>query len=65
MGYKVLIKRPDEPIGHMTWISGTLKNLQSHVNEKLTMQCFMRPYKRKPEKASGKQRTVERFLSRK
>lgn len=31
MGYKVLIKRPDEKIGHMTWISGTLENLQTHV----------------------------------
>ena len=28
---KVIIKRPDERTGHMTWISNTLKNLQSHV----------------------------------
>ena len=29
---KVIIKRPDEKTGHMTWISNTLKNLQSHVD---------------------------------
>ena len=29
--YKVIIKRPNELIGHMTWISGTLKNLQTLV----------------------------------
>ena len=31
MGYKVLIKRPDEKVGHMTWIAGHLENLQTHV----------------------------------
>jgi hypothetical protein len=31
MKIKVLIKRPDEEYGHMTWISNTLKNLQSIV----------------------------------
>ena len=29
---KVIIKRPDEEAGHVTWISPTLKNLQTHVN---------------------------------
>lgn len=28
---KVIIKRPDEPVGHMSWISDTLKNLQGIV----------------------------------
>ena len=28
---KVIIKRPDEKYGHMTWISPTLKNLQITV----------------------------------
>jgi len=28
---KAIIKRPDEKVGHMTWISDTLKNLQIHV----------------------------------
>lgn len=28
---KVIIKRPDERIGHMTYISNTLKNLQKTV----------------------------------
>ena len=28
---KVIIKRPDEEIGHITWISDTLKNLQNIV----------------------------------
>ena len=29
---KAIIKRPDEKIGHMTWISPTLENLQKHVD---------------------------------
>jgi hypothetical protein len=32
---KVIIKRPDEKVGHMTWISDTLKNLQVHVEGKI------------------------------
>lgn len=28
---KVIIKRPDEAIGHVTWISDTLENLQRTV----------------------------------
>ena len=28
---KVIIKRPDEKIGHMTWISDSLENLQRTV----------------------------------
>lgn len=28
---KVIIKRPDELFGHMTWISDTLENLQRNV----------------------------------
>ena len=28
---KVIVKRPDEEYGHMTWISNTLKNLQRTV----------------------------------
>jgi len=28
---KVIIKRPDEEYGHMTWISNTLENLQRNV----------------------------------
>jgi len=28
---KVIIKRPDEKVGHMTWISDTLENLQATV----------------------------------
>ena len=28
---KVIIKRPDEKLGHMTWISNTLENLQRTV----------------------------------
>ena len=28
---KVIIKRPDEEFGHMTWISNTLENLQKTV----------------------------------
>ena len=28
---KVIIKRPDEKYGHMTWISDTLENLQKTV----------------------------------
>ena len=28
---KVIIKRPDEEYGHMTWISNTLENLQRTV----------------------------------
>jgi hypothetical protein len=28
---KAIVKRADEPIGHMTWISDTLENLQKHV----------------------------------
>lgn len=28
---KVIIKRPDEEFGHMTWISDTLENLQKTV----------------------------------
>ena len=28
---KVIIKRPDEKAGHVTWISDTLENLQTHV----------------------------------
>lgn len=29
---KVIIKRPDEKIGHITWITPTLENLQKHVD---------------------------------
>ena len=29
---KVIIKRPDEKVGHMTWISDTLANLQKTVD---------------------------------
>ncbi len=29
---KVIIKRPDEKIGHITWVSPTLENLQKHVD---------------------------------
>ena len=29
---KVIIKRPDEKAGHMTWISNTLENLQKTVD---------------------------------
>lgn len=29
---KAIIKRPDEKIGHMTWISNTLENLQKVVD---------------------------------
>jgi hypothetical protein len=29
---KVLIKRPDEQYGHMTWISSNLKNMQRTVD---------------------------------
>lgn len=29
---KVIIKRPDEDIGHVTWISDTLENLQKTVD---------------------------------
>lgn len=28
---KVIIKRPDEKVGHVTWISNTLENLQRTV----------------------------------
>ncbi|MBE6016691.1 MAG: DUF3846 domain-containing protein [Lachnospiraceae bacterium] len=28
---KAIIKRPDEKVGHMTWISDTLENLQRTV----------------------------------
>ena len=28
---KAIIKRPDEPIGHVSWISDTLENLQRTV----------------------------------
>lgn len=28
---KVIIKRPDEETGHVTWISNSLKALQTHV----------------------------------
>ena len=28
---KVIIKRPDEETGHVTWISNNLKVLQKHV----------------------------------
>ncbi len=28
---KVVIKRPDEEVGHITWISNTLENLQRTV----------------------------------
>lgn len=28
---KVIIKRPDEEVGHVTWISNNLKVLQTHV----------------------------------
>lgn len=30
-----IIKRPDEPVGHMTSISCTLKNLQNHVEGRI------------------------------
>lgn len=29
--FKCILKRADEPIGHMTWVSDTLRNLQIHV----------------------------------
>ena len=29
--FKAIIKRPDEEIGHVTWVSDSLKNLQKHV----------------------------------
>ena len=29
---KVIVKRPDEKFGHMTWISDTLENLQKHID---------------------------------
>lgn len=32
---KVIIKRPDEPIGHVTWISDTLENLQRTVEGRI------------------------------
>ena len=41
---KVIIKRPEEPVGHMTWISDTLENLQKHVEgyiETLTIASDM------------------------
>ena len=28
---KAIVKRADEPYGHMTYVSNTLKNLQKHV----------------------------------
>lgn len=28
---KVIVKRPDEKVGHVTWISNTLKSLQQSV----------------------------------
>lgn len=28
---KAIIKRPDEKVGHMTWISDTLRNIQNTV----------------------------------
>ena len=31
MKIKVYVKRPDEKIGHSTWISNTLENLQKTV----------------------------------
>lgn len=38
---KVIIKRPDETFGHMTWISDTLENIQRTVDgyfEVVTLQ---------------------------
>lgn len=38
---KVIIKRPDELFGHITWISNTLENLQRNVGgyiETVTLQ---------------------------
>lgn len=32
MKIKVIIKRPDEAVGHMTWIENSLKNLQRTVD---------------------------------
>lgn len=29
---KVIIKRPDEEVGHVTWISNNLKVLQTHMD---------------------------------
>ena len=29
--FKCILKRADEPIGHMTWVSDTLRNLQIYV----------------------------------
>lgn len=34
---KVIIKRPDEAYGHMTWISPALHNLQKHVDGPIEM----------------------------
>ena len=30
---KAIIKRADEPVGHVAWISPTLENLQKHVGD--------------------------------
>ena len=32
---KVIIKRPDEKVGHVTWISNTLENLQRSVGGRI------------------------------
>ena len=32
---KAIIKRPDEKAGHMTWVSNSLKNLQTHVEGRI------------------------------
>ena len=34
---KVIIKRPDEAVGHMSWISDTLENLQRTVGGPIEM----------------------------
>lgn len=43
---KAIVKRADEEIGHMTWISNTLKNLQNTVGGYIeTLTLFEAPDK--------------------
>ena len=37
---KAIVKRPDEKIGHMTWISNTLENLQGTVGGHIEAVTF-------------------------
>ena len=39
---KAIIKRPDEKVGHMTWISNTLENLQKTVGGRLEVVTMKR-----------------------